>query len=298
MYKLLAKVAHQLGPVKARKLAEYSIKMAPMVAGKQTPPSLRKDVMGLSFPGPVGLAAGFDKHGTLYPFLPSLGFGFAEIGSVVPMPELQRSHGIDAVAAILSRHQHSRQIPLGVSISMNRMTPPERMPDDYVACMQALWKSVDYLTINLGVRAGPDLHLPEHCTTLHSVLTAVKNAQERFNRECGLHRPVLVKVDQTRGNTIALLASVQAFDLDGLVLSGEARKGEEKKMLIDLERVANTQNGRTPVISVGGIRTPQDVADRLSAGAALVQIYSGIVESGPLLPQRINAHLSTIATAP
>lgn len=298
MYKLLAKAAKKFGPPKARKLAEYSLKLAAAVAGKQASPILQRDVMGLSFPSPVGLAAGFDKHGKLYPFLSPLGFGFTEIGSVVPMPEPQRSLGLDVVTAILSRYQHLHRIPLGASISMNRATPPEQMPGDYVACMQSLWKFVDYLTINLGVRAGPDLHLPEHRIALQNVLSTVKDTQERMSRECGLHRPVLVKVDQGRSDPIALLACVQAFDFDGLVLSGEVRKGEEKKMLIDLERVANSQNGRKPVISVGGIRTPQDVADRLSAGAALVQIYSGIVESGPLLPQRINAHLSTVAATP
>ena len=253
--------------------------------------------MGLPFPGPVGLAAGLDKHGTLYPSLPPLGFGFAEIGSVIPLLEPQRSPGLDAVATVLARHPRPHPIPLGASISMNRMTPPERMADDYLICMQALWQYADYITINLGVRAGPDLHLPEHRATLRSVLAAVSKAQTRMAGECRLRRPLAVKVDQSRGDTDALLACVQEFAFDGLILSDDVGKGEESLALANLERVANALNGRMPVISVGGIRTPQDAADRLSAGAALVQVYSAIVESGPLLPQRINAHLSTLAAA-
>jgi len=297
MYELLAKVAQRFDPPKAQKLAAYSLKLAAVVAAKQTPPALRREVMGLSFPSPVGLAAGFDKHGTLYPCLPPLGFGFAEIGSVIPQPEAQRSHGLAAVAAILSRFPRPHAIPLGISISMNRATPPERLVSDYLACMERLWEYADYITLNLGVRAGPDLHLPEYRVTLSSVLAAAKNAQACMARERGLRRPVLMKVDQTRGDTDALLACVQEFALDGLILGGDAREGEECRILANLERVTNILNGRIPVISVGGIRTPQDAADRLSAGAALVQVYSGIVESGPLLPRRINAHLSTLAVA-
>jgi len=297
MYELLAKVAQRFGPPKARKLAACFLKLASLVAAKQTPPTLRREVMGLSFPGPVGLAAGFDKHGELYPSLPALGFGFAEIGSVIPQPETQRSHGLDAVTAILSRYPRPHAIPLGVSISMNRMTPPERMADDYLVCMQALWQYADYITINLGVRAGPDLHLPEHRATLRSVLAAVSKAQTHMAGERGLRRPLAVKVDQSRADTDSLLACVQEFAFDALILSGDVGKGEERRALASLERVASALNGRMPVISVGGIRTPQDAADRLCAGAALVQVYSAIVESGPLLPQRINAYLSTLAVA-
>ncbi len=295
MYDWLSSGVSRMGAPQARKLATHAIKLAALAAPADTPSSLRRDVMGLSFPSPVGLAAGFDKQGTLYPSLPPLGFGFAEIGSVIPLPEPQRSPGLNAVAGILARHSRPHAIPLGASISMNRATAPERMADDYLACMQALWKYADYFTVNLGVRAGPDLHLPQHRATLRSVLAAVSSAQARMAAEHGLRRSVVVKVDQSRGDTDALLACVQEFAFDGLVLSGAAPAGEERRALGSLERAAGAVNGRMPVISVGGIRTPQDVSDRLSAGAALVQLYSAIVESGPLLPRRINARLSNPA---
>lgn len=292
MYKLLSAAVSRLGEPHARKMSTQAIRLAAAIAPTGVPLRLQCKVMGLTFPGPVGLAAGFDKHGGLYPFLPALGLGFAEIGSVIPLPEQQRSLGLDAVMAILSRYPRPRPIPLGVSISMNRMTPLERMADDYLACLERLWKYADYFAINLGVRAGPDLHLPENSATLRRVLASVRSAQSRMGRESGLQRPMVVKVDRNRGNTDALLACIQEFSFEGLILSGDAEQGEEHLVLSRLEQVVSALEGRMPVVSVGGIRTPQDAADRLSAGAALVQIYSGIVESGPLLPRRINAHLS------
>jgi len=298
MYSCLSATASRLGVPHARKLAAQAIRLTAIVVPTEPPQNLLRNVMGLSFPGPLGLAAGFDKHGTLYHSLPQLGFGFAEIGSVTPRPEEQRSLGLDAVVAILSRYPRPHPIPLGVSISMNRATPPSRMADDYLICMEKFWKYADYITLNLGVRAGPDLHLPEHRATLYSVMAAVKNKQVGMRTESGRRCPVVVKIDQDRADTDNLLACVRDFAFDGLILSGDARKDEEKKLLINLERVSNKLGESMPIISVGGIRTPQDVAERLSAGASLVQVYSSIVEYGPLLPRRINTYLSNVAAAP
>jgi dihydroorotate dehydrogenase len=236
--------------------------------------------MGLSFPSPLGLAAGFDKHGTLYCSLAPLGFGFAEIGSVIPLPEPQRSLGLDVVASVLSKYIRPHAIPLGVSISMNRVTPPEQMVNDYLICMEKLWGFADYITLNLGVRAGPDLHLPEYRATLYTILAAVKDKQVQMVAKSGRVCPIVVKIDQDRGDTNNLLSCVRDYAFNGLILSGGTH-----------------MSSNVPIISAGGIHTPQDVADRLSAGASLVQLYSGIVESGPLLPRRINTYLSSIAAA-
>lgn len=291
MYKTLAALTSRLGASHARRFAAASIRLAGVVNHLPPPPQLRRSVMGLFFPAPLGLAAGFDKHGELYSALPGLGFGFAEIGTVTPLPEAGRSRGMAAVAANLARHAAPRSIPLGVSIAMNRATPFERMADDYLACLRQVWNHVDYITLNLGVRAGPDLHQPEHRAVLRGVLAAVKEEQARLAAASDRRLPITVKVDQARGNTDALLGCVRAFAFDGLILSGDAPKGEEAQRLATLERVASALHGVMPVISVGGIRTPQHAQDRLNAGAALLQVYSGLVESGPLLVCRINRGL-------
>jgi dihydroorotate dehydrogenase len=296
MYSWLSAAASRLGAPHARTLSRHAIRLAAKVTPTALPLSLQREVMGLTFPGPVGLAAGFDKHGELYPSLLPLGFGFAEIGSVIPLPEQKRSRGLDAVAAILSRYPRPHPIPLGVSISMNRKTPQQQMADDYLASLERLWKYADYFAINLGVRAGPDLHLAENGVTLRAVLATVSSARTSLTRMSGLQRPLLVKVDRNRGDANVLLACVQEFGFDGLILSGDVEQGEERQALARLEQVVSALDGRMPVISVGGIRTPQDAADRLSAGAALLQVYSGVVESGPLLLRRINTHLSVLAS--
>lgn len=297
MYSWLSAIVSRMGPPHARKLAAYAIRLAATTASAEPHPGLRRNVMGLLFPGPIGLAAGFDKHGTLYHALPSLGFGFAEIGSVIPLAEEQRSLGLDAVVSILSRYPRPHPIPLGVSISMNRATPPTRMADDYLVSMERLWKYADYITLNLGVRAGPDLHLPENRATLNSVLAAAKDKQADLQTQSGRRCPVVVKIDQDRADTDNLLACIADFAFDGLILSGDVRGGKGPALLDNLEYLSNRLGDSMPIISAGGIRTPQDAADRLSAGAALVQVYSGLVESGPLLPRRINAHLSSTLAA-
>lgn len=294
MYKWLSATASRLGVPHARKLATHSIKLAALAFTAEPPQTLRRNVMGLSFPSPLGLAAGFDKHGTLFHALPPLGLGFAEIGSVIPLPEKPRSQGLDVVVSVLSKHLRPHAIPLGISISMNRVTPPELMANDYLTCMERVWEYADYITLNLGVRAGPDLHLPEHRATLYAVLGASKSKQVHMMAKSGRDCPIVVKIDQDRGDTSNLLACVRDYTFDGLILGSNVHINEEKMMLAYLQRTSNKMSDSMPIISVGGIRTPQDVADRLSAGASLVQIYSGILESGPLLPSRINTYLSTL----
>ncbi len=292
MYRWLSATASRFGALHARKLAELSIRLASLVSTAEAHSKLQRNVLGLSFPSPIGLAAGFDKHGKLYSILPPLGFGFSEMGSVIPLPEAQRSLGLDAVVSILTQHPKIHDVPLGVSISMNRATPLELMANDYLICIEKLWDFADYITINLGVRAGPDLHLPEYRATLYTVLVAVKDIQMRMMAESGGDCPIIIKIDQDRGDTNNLLACVRDYAFDGLILSGGTRINEEKIRLANLQRASNKMSDSMPIISVGGIRTPQDAEDRLSAGASLVQIYGGIVEFGPSLPRLINKHLS------
>ena len=288
MYETFSALAGRLGAPYARKLAVASIRMAGAFESAPPPPGLRRTVMGLSFPSPVGLAAGFDKRGTLYPALPGLGFGFAEIGSVIPRPEPGRSPGLAAVMQRLECYRALHPIPLGVSISMNRATPLKQIPMDYLDCLQRLWRHADYITLNLGVRAGPDLHLPENRALLHNVFSAIKRERWTLASMDGRHVPIAVKIDQGRGDTADLIDCVRDHGFDGLILSGEGN-GDASAKLAVLERLA--LQDAVPIISVGGIRTAQDARDRLNAGAALLQVYTGMVRSGPGWVKSINEDL-------
>lgn len=289
MYEWLSAAASAAGAPCVRGLARQALRLASAIAPVGTTQPLRREIMGLSFPGPIGLAAGFDKHGELYPCLSRLGFGFAEIGSVIPKAEVHRSLGLEAVADRISGIPHP--IPLGVSISMNRATPVLQMPEDYLACMRRLWLQADYMTINLGVRAGPDLHLPQHRHTLDRVLAAVKESQSQLTRQHGIRRPLLVKVDIRRGKGCgdAILDVVAAHDFDGVVISGEHGLSGESTVLTQISRMAACMT----VIAVGGIQSGQDAATRLAAGASLVQIYGALVKLGPLVPRRMNRVLAS-----
>lgn len=288
MYETLSALAGRLGAPYARKLAAASIHIAGAFERAAPAPGLRRTVMGLSFPSPVGLAAGFDKRGTLYPALSGLGFGFAEIGSVIPRPEPGRSPGLTAVVRQLECYRAPRPIPLGVSISMNRITPLKQTPLDYLDCLHKLWRYADYITLNLGVRAGPDLHLPENRTVRHAVFSAIKRERWTLATVDGRRVPIAVKIDQGRGDTEELVGCVRDHGFDGLILSGEG-KGDASKKLAMLERLA--LQDAMPIISVGGIRTAEDARDRLNAGAALLQVYTGMVRSGPGWVKSINDNL-------
>lgn len=288
MYKLISSLIGSYSAPYARKLAATAIRVSSMLRQELCPPELTCHVLGMSFPSPIGLAAGFDKNGALYSSLSALGFGFAEIGSVTPQHEKGRSPGLGAVTSRLHMYSLPRPIPLGVSISMNRSTPFNAMVRDYTTCLAGVWQSADYISINLGVRAGPDLHLIENRAFLLQVCAAMKQEQARLALLHGYRRPIVIKLDHARGDLLSLLDCLCDFNFDGLVLSCA---DEHRRSLSILEHTVDKLGRVTPVISVGGIRTSQDAKDRLSAGASLLQLYTGLVISGPRLVQHINRAL-------
>lgn len=291
MYELISTLAEKLGKPYARKLAYASVYFSGSLnAGGVLPQNDRK-LMNLGFPSPLGLAAGFDKRGAVFEALHGLGFGFGEIGSVTPLAEPGRSPGLAAVALHLSRIKLPRPIPLGVSISSNRASPPALIPMDYINCMKGVWDGADYITINLGVRGSTDLYAPEYRSLLHKVLSIVKAEQDQLAATSGHRLPLLVKIDQARGNAEVLAACVRDYGFDGLILC-ESAEAREHPALYLLERLANASGQALPIISVGGIRSPQDAEDRLNAGASLLQLYTGLVKHGPLLVGRINRYLA------
>ncbi|MEA2164673.1 MAG: dihydroorotate dehydrogenase [Thermoanaerobaculia bacterium] len=274
------------------------------------PASARRELLGMSFPSPIGIAAGFDKNGLLMPMLAALGFGFVEVGTVTlrpqpgnPRPRMFRypeqkalinrlgfnNDGADAVAARLASWQ--RTVPLFVNIGKNRDTPLEGAADDYGACAAKLAPFADAVVINLSSPNTPslrELQRPEH---LEPIIRAVRGG-----------RPLLVKIaPDVEDALLEEICDVCTRLADGMIctnttiarpfaaseaggLSGVPLMTPSTSVLA---RVRARVGPSFPLIGVGGIFTADDVRAKLAAGADLVQVYTGFVYEGPMIVRRL-----------
>jgi len=271
------------------------------------PANAGREVMGLSFPSPIGIAAGFDKNGLLMPMLAALGFGFVEVGTVTlrpqpgnPRPRLFRypehkalinrlgfnNDGADAVAARLKSWQ--RTIPLFVNIGKNRDVPIDAAADDYGACAMKLAPFADAVVVNLSSPNTPslrELQRPEH---LERILAAVGPALVKIAPDIDdvlLAEICDVCVSRARGiictntTTARPFPSTESGGLSGAPLMEPATSV--------LARVRKRVGPTYPLIGVGGICTADDVRGKFGAGANLVQVYTAFIYEGPLLAKRL-----------
>lgn len=278
---------------------------------------LERTVFGISFPNPVGLAAGFDKDGALAPLLPALGFGFIEIGSVTlepqpgnPRPRLFRvprsralinrmgfnSDGARLVARRLASQDRPR-VPLGINLGLNKNTEPSRAPSAYARTFRILADHGDYFVINVSSPNTPGLRDLQKVQDLSAILEAVQEANPG-------RKPVLVKISPDLADEdMAALVETAGRLAQGLVISNTtvSRGGVEEKWRDEagglsgapLKRRANDlvkrvrAMTRLPIIGAGGIETAEDAGERLDCGADLVQIYTLLVYEGPSVVKKI-----------
>lgn len=290
-------------------------------------PRLRVRAFGLTFSNPVGLAAGFDKNAVAVPTWAALGFGFVEVGSVTahaqpgnPKPRLFRlpedeglinrlgfnNEGAAAVAARLEflRREEPVSVPVGVNVGKSKVTPLGDAPGDYLASLALLWPHADYFVLNVSSPNTPGLRALQERGHLERLLGEVRAfAADRSPK------PVLLKLapdlDESGLAEVAELA-VQ-YGLAGLVATNTtvARTGlrtvtEEtgglsgrplRERSLEVLRFLTGLNTGLPVVSVGGVGTVGDVAERLQAGASLVQLYTSLVYKGPFLLKTLNRGL-------
>jgi dihydroorotate dehydrogenase len=278
---------------------------------------LEKTVFGARFPNPVGLAAGFDKHGKLVPILPALGFGFLEIGSVTlepqpgnPRPRLFRvpesralinrmgfnSDGCHAVAKRLAS-QRKPKVPLGINLGLNKGTSPADAPAAYAKTFSVLAEHGDYFVINVSSPNTPGLRDLQKVKDLEAIMNAVQDRN-------GMKKPVLVKLSpDMAGEDFDAAIDAAEKKAQGLVISNTtvSREGVDAKWsteagglsgaplkprATELLRRARART-KLPIIGVGGIETAADARERLDAGADLVQLYTGLIYGGPGTPKRI-----------
>lgn len=296
--------------------------------GNVEDPRLERNVLGLTFKNPVGLAAGFDKDAKLFNELGDLGFGFIEIGTVTPRAQvgnpkqrlfrLKEDQGLinrmgfnnggvtEAVARLKSRKNNT--IIVGGNIGKNTDTKPEDYTADYLACFHELHPVVDYFVLNVScpnVSSHAKLNDKEY---LEELIGAVKIA----NKEYEAQRPIVLKIapdlnDQQLDEIIELvketgldgvIASNTSVSRDGLKTSDKRLQeigngGVSGKPVADrstrvIKYLADKSNRSFPIIGVGGIHSAQDALDKLDAGASLIQLYTGFVYEGPRLIKEIN----------
>lgn len=292
---------------------------------------LKREVFGLTFQNPVGLAAGFDKDGKSYHAMSSMGFGFIELGTVTPQPQdgnpqprlfrVKKDEGIinrmgfnnEGVHALVERLKKGKPegVIIGGNIGKNKVTPNEKAEEDYAYCFDVLFPYVDYFVVNVSSPNTPNLRALQDREPLTKLLTMLQEMNHKKNAP----KPILLKIAPDLNNAqlddileivkdskiAGIIATNTTISRDGLKTSKEQIKeigngglsGKPvKQRSTEVIRYLSTKsNGELKIIGVGGISTPEDAKEKLEAGASLVQVYSGMVYEGPLMVKRINQAL-------
>jgi dihydroorotate dehydrogenase len=286
-------------------------------------PAVPTEVMGIAFPNRVGLAAGLDKNGEAIDGLARIGFGFLEIGTITPrpqpgnpkprlfrLPEVEgiinrmgfNNHGVDALIANVRAAKY-RGV-LGINIGKNADTPIEHAVDDYLACLDKVYPLASYVTINISSPNTKNLRALQGATELDALLGPLKAAQERLADQHGKLVPLALKIapdlddeqitqiaDAVRKhrfeaviatNTTIARDAVQGLrhgDETGGLSGGPVRDASTRV----IRALSGKLGGEVPIIGAGGILNGEHAREKIDAGAALVQIYSGLIYHGPRL---------------
>jgi dihydroorotate dehydrogenase len=342
LYPLARALLFRLDPERAHRLALLAVAragtIAPVrraVAAAFAAPSLPVHVFGLTFPNPIGLAAGYDKDGIGFRGLAALGFGHVEIGTVTPEPQSgnpqprvfrlveDRSlinrmgfpgRGARYVARQLVRSR-PRKVVLGVNIGKQKSTPLEEAAEDYELLVDELGPLADYLAVNISSPNTPGLRRLQEAGFLEQLLTRVAARRDLVAGRLGRPLPMLVKLapDLDDRQLRTAVAAIEGAGLDGLIATNTTLgrehlrspfAGEEGGLSgaaltarsTEVVRAIHAETrGRLPIVGVGGVMGPDDARAKLAAGATLVQLYTGLVYEGPGLVQRI---LRDLARAP
>ena len=289
----------------------------------KSPASLPVEVMGLTFPNPVGLAAGLDKNGDAIDGFAQLGFGFIEIGTVTPraqpgnpkprlfrLPEAEaiinrmgfNNHGVEHLLARVRAAKFKGV--LGINIGKIFDTPVERAVDDYLLCLDKVYAHASYVTVNVSSPNTPGLRSLQFGDSLKQLLEALRQRQEDLAQVHGKRVPLAIKIapDMSDEETVQVADALVQAGMDAVIatnttLSRDGVKGLEHadeagglsgapvrdKSTHIVEVLAAELAGRLPIIAVGGITEGKHAAEKIAAGASLVQIYSGFIYKGPAL---------------
>ena len=313
--------------LKALQKIPFGLALASLFFRKKDP-RLEREVFGIKFPSPVGVAAGLDKDAEVPDALGALGFSFVEIGTVTPEPQpgnpsprlfrlpedkalINRmgfnNQGAKAAAGRLAKRR--TRVIVGGNIGKNKVTPNAQATSDYLKCYDALYPYVDYFAVNVSSPNTPGLRERQDKEPLDALLTAL----QKKNASMPAAKPVLLKIapdltdDQLDdiieivGNTgIAGVIATNTTVSREMILSTRADKVEamgagglsgmplSERSTEVIRYLHERSGGRFPIIGVGGIMSPDDALEKLDAGASLVQVYTGFIYEGPAFVKSIN----------
>ena len=279
--------------------------------------------MGIQFPNPVGLAAGLDKNGAYIDALASLGFGFIEIGTITPRPQAgnpqPRLFRIPQAKAIINRMGFNNdgvdqlienvkasnfKGVLGINIGKNADTAVEDAVSDYLICLEKVYNYASYVTVNISSPNTKNLRSLQSGHALTELLETLKKRQLELAEEYQHYVPLVLKVapDLTEEDIQFIASQLIEFKIDGLIVTNTtlSREGVEnlpsgdeagglsgapvfEKSTVCLQAFSNILKDQIPLIGVGGILSGEQAIAKQQAGASLVQIYSGLIYTGPAL---------------
>ncbi|KAA0875763.1 quinone-dependent dihydroorotate dehydrogenase [Nitrincola tapanii] len=283
------------------------------------------EVMGIRFPNPVGLAAGLDKNASAVDGLSAMGFGFIEVGTVTPRPQegnpKPRLFRIPEHSAIINRMgfnnagvdqllknlDNSRYKGiLGINIGKNKDTSNAQANEDYLYCLRKVYTRASYVTVNISSPNTPGLRTLQFGDSLNSLLDAMKSEQAQLTHLHGRYVPIAVKIapDMSEEEFELVAGSLKTYEMDAVIATNTtlSREGVEDSPLAAeagglsgapvrnkstgaILQLSKHLKGALPIIGVGGITEGFDAAEKIEAGASLVQIYTGFIYSGPKLVQ-------------
>ena len=289
---------------------------------------LEREVFGLKFKNPVGLAAGFDKDAKLFNEFSNFGFGFVEIGTLTPKPQLgnpkprlfrlkpdqaiinRMGFNNNGVFDAVERLKKDHKVLVGGNIGKNKLTPNNEAVKDYLICFDALFPHVDYFAVNVSSPNTPGLRALQDKEPLKALLHEIKRENLKLSKSVGEAKPILLKIapDLTDEQLLDIIEIVAETKIDGVIatnttiardnLKSDLVSTEEKgglsgkpltKRSTEVIRFLAEKSGKAfPIIGVGGIHSAEDALEKLAAGADLVQLYTGFIYEGPSLVKEIN----------
>ena len=319
LFRLDAEQAHGLG-LKSLEAA-YRVGLNPLLSRKPAP--LKTKVFGIEFPNPVGCAAGLDKNGEHIDALMALGFGFVEIGTVTPKPQVGNpkprmfrlpehkavinrlgfnNAGVDALVKNVEKAK--RNGILGINIGKNKDTPNENAVNDYIHCMERVYALADYITVNISSPNTTGLRDLQEEETLRRFIGELREVQEDLAALHGHRVPMLIKLapDLSEPELDRSAAVLNIAKVDGVIMGNTTldRLPVQKhkhaheagglsgqplygRSTAALRRLRNKLDDSIPLVGVGGILSGADAAGKVVAGATLVQFYTGMIYRGPEL---------------